>query len=182
MRFEVKSMAITLYGYKIVMGKAVIDPEALEKINTFYDRYLAGLSVKEAQKTAELPLSHSGVINMMKNEDYLGTDYYPPLITAEVFYAAQKEHEKRTHKGTSLPAQPVPVKSAFILAPLPDKTEQRRAAETVALLYSMITPSESGKATATGAETAAIKAWAEKRITSIPPKSTGDDERSTKCQ
>ena len=98
-------MATTPYGYKIEMGKAVIDQEAVEKIRVFIDYYLNGLSIAESNKRAEIPLSHTSIIKLIKNEIYLGTDYYPPIITAEVFYALQGEHERRTHVGSSLPVQ-----------------------------------------------------------------------------
>jgi len=166
-------MASTPYGYKIEMGKAVIDTEAVSRIETFFAQYLGGLSIKEANRIADIPLSQSSVIKLMKNEIYLGTDYYPPLITAEVFYAAKKEREKRTHPGTSVPAKPVPVNAAFVLGFLPDRSGNETAAETAALMYSMITPSEHGRTTATGSEIASLRNWAEKN---------NNKERSTTCQ
>ena len=178
-------MATIPYGYKIIRGKAVVDPEAVNRIEAFFDHYLGGLSIKEANKIAGIPLCQTSVIKLMKNELYLGTDYYPPLITAEVFYAVQKEREKRTHEGTSVPVQPIPVKSEFILVLSPEKVEHKTAAETVALIYSMITPSEHGHAMATGSEIAALKAWARKRPkenSTIPHENDCDEERSSKCQ
>ena len=190
-------MASTPYGYKIVMGKAVIDPEAKARFDDFIDHYLGGLSVKEANKIAGIPLSASSLNKLLRNETYLGTDYYPPLITAEVFYAVQEEREKRTHEGTSAPVQPVPVKSRFILASLErvehgadveerhgaDVEETRgTAAETVAHLYSAILPSETGRTMAAGAEAAAIRSWLEDLISSSPAHGGKKDERSASCQ
>ena len=182
-------MASTPYGYKIVMGKAVIDPEAKARFDDFIDHYLGGLSVKEANKIAGIPLSASSLNKLLRNETYLGTDYYPPLITAEVFYAVQEEREKRTHEGTSVPVQPVPVKSRFILASLErvehaaDVEETRgTAAETVAHLYSAILPSETGRTMAAGAEAAAIRSWVEEWISSSPAQGGKKDERSASCQ
>ncbi len=148
-----------LYGYKIEMGKARIDPDAADRIAAFIRHYMSGLSIREAGESAHLPLSQATMIKLIKNEAYLGTDYYPALISAEVFSALQEEHEKRTHPGTVSPARPVPVKTKFLLSFPPEETEYRTAAETAELIYSMIVPSENGQTKAAGYSLSALRRW-----------------------
>ena len=46
-------MAHIPYGYRIVGGKAVIDSEAKERLDVFFDEYLSGASISKAAKEAE---------------------------------------------------------------------------------------------------------------------------------
>ena len=77
-------MAQIPYGYRIERGRIAVDTEAAAEISRFVESYLSGLSVKESKKAAKIPLSESTLNQLLKNNTYLGTDDYPPLITAEV--------------------------------------------------------------------------------------------------
>lgn len=164
-------MAQIPYGYRIEKGSIVIDTDAAAKISRFVESYLSSLSVKEAKKAAEIPLSVSTLNHLLKNSIYLGTDIYPPLTTAEVFHAVQEERERRTHPATTKPSDPVPVKNRFTF--IPEAAEPgviTGAADTAAHLYSMIRPSSDGREnggvigreTATGAEINEMRSTAEK--------------------
>ena len=74
-------MAHIPYGYRIAGGKAEIDPEAKEKLDAFFASYLAGASIDKAAKEAGINRRHSVMAKMMQNPLYLGTDYYPRLIS-----------------------------------------------------------------------------------------------------
>ena len=154
------SMKDIPYGYRIENGKAVIDTEAADRIHNFIDTYLSGLSVKEANKTAEIPLSASSLNKLLQNKTYLGTDYYPPLISAEVFQSVQVEKLKRTHPGTATAAEPVAAKNRFVMR-TPDTNRHGDAKETASYLYSLITTSDVGMKSVTPAEAASIRAYAE---------------------
>ena len=153
-------MAQIPYGYRIERGRIAVDTEAAAEISRFVESYLSGLSVKESKKAAKIPLSESTLNQLLKNNTYLGTDDYPPLITAEVFHSVQEERKRRTHPATTRPSDPVPVKSRFVFhAHDQDSviTEGAGAARAVELLYSMIRVSSDGRKTAMDAEISEMK-------------------------
>lgn len=153
-------MAQIPYGYRIERGRIVMDTEAAAAISRFVESYLSGLSVKESKKAAKIPLSESTLNQILKNNTYLGTDDYPPLITAEVFHSVQEERKRRTHPATTRPSDPVPVKSRFVFhAHDQDSviTEGVGAARAAELLYSMIRVSSDGRKTAMDAEISEMK-------------------------
>lgn len=78
-------MAHIPYGYRIVGGKAEIDPEAKEKLDAFFASYLAGASIDKAAKEAGINRGHSVMAKMMQNPLYLGTDYYPAIVDQATF-------------------------------------------------------------------------------------------------
>lgn len=159
-------MAQIPYGYKIEKGHIVADVEAAAKIGRFVECYLCGLSVKESKKAAEIPISTSSLNNLLRNKTYIGTDMYPPLITAEVFHIVQEERERRTHPATTKPSDPLPIKSRFVLVSSDDDGNAviTGAADVAAHLYSMIKPSADGRETATGTDINEIKRTSEKMI------------------
>jgi len=153
-------MAQIPYGYRIEKGRIAVDTEAAAAISRFVESYLSGLSVKESKKAAKIPLSESTLNQILKNNTYLGTDDYPPLITAEVFHSVQEERKRRTHPATTRPSDPVPVKSRFVFhAHDQDSviTEGVGAARAAELLYSMIRVSPDGRKTAMDAEISEMK-------------------------
>ena len=78
------------YGYKIVNAKALPDEEAAEKLRDLYEWYLDSGSIIEAGRAAGIEKTHSMLGLMLKNETYLGTDFYPRLIDDETFEKAQE--------------------------------------------------------------------------------------------
>ena len=153
-------MAQIPYGYRIEKGRIAVDTEAAAAISRFVESYLSGLSVKESKQAAKIPLSESTLNQILKNNTYLGTDDYPPLITAEVFHSVQEERKRRTHPATTRPSDPVPVKSRFVFhAHDQDSviTEGVGAARAAELLYSMIRVSPDGRKTAMDAEISEMK-------------------------
>jgi len=93
-------MSHTPYGYQIENGKAVIVNEAAEQIKTLYQSYLSGDSLVTAAKKAGIDSSHGGIGRMLRNQHYLGDDYYPAIIDPDAFSAAETERIKRaSHLG-----------------------------------------------------------------------------------
>lgn len=88
-------MGHTPYGYKIVNGKAEIDEDQAARLLKMYEGYLAGLGRKDAADKAGIPVNHTQVKRMMLNEKYLGTDYYPAIVTKELMDKVRDELLKR---------------------------------------------------------------------------------------
>ena len=91
-------MGHTPYGYQIEDGKAVIDEAAAAQVQALYKNYLSGLSLTNAAKEAGLNLLHSSAKRMMRNNHYLGDDFYPAIIDKEFFDAVEVELSKRSTK------------------------------------------------------------------------------------
>lgn len=161
-------MAHIPYGYKIERGKAVIVPEEAERIRTFLNAYLDGLSIKNAGAEAEIPLSTSALRKMLSSEVYLGTDYYPPIIDRGTFDEVQRDSAARTHEGQSRPSPVLPMRSLFTLAP-PEQSDAgwMNAADAAAYLYSLIRPSDRGRMEMTEEEKLAVAAWRERTQTEM---------------
>lgn len=95
MRIEISgkaggSMNHTPYGYKIENAVAVIDEIAAEKVRGLYKEYLAGGSMRAAAIKVGIDKTHSVIGRLLRNEVYLGTDYYPQIIDDELFKQVQK--------------------------------------------------------------------------------------------
>ena len=91
-------MGHTPYGYRIENGMAVIDDAAALQVQALYKNYLSGLSLTNAAKEAGLDLLHSGAKRMMRNNHYLGDDFYPTIIDKESFDAVELELNRRSTK------------------------------------------------------------------------------------
>ena len=78
------------YGYKIVNAKALPDEETAKKLQAFYAEYLRCGSMMAAAKKVGIEKTHSVLGRLLKNETYLGTEFYPRLIDDETFARVQK--------------------------------------------------------------------------------------------
>lgn len=88
-------MGHTPYGYRIENGNAVIEPKEAEAVVKMCEGYLGGLSLKAAAETAGIVATHCQAKRMMQNEKYLGTDYYPAILTNELMDQVKAEIERR---------------------------------------------------------------------------------------
>lgn len=77
------------YGYKIENGMAVIDEEEAVMVRKFFDYYISGLALMAAAKKVGLNLYHGSAGRILRNEKYLGDDYYPAIIDQETFEKAE---------------------------------------------------------------------------------------------
>lgn len=91
-------MSHTPYGYRIINGKAIIDELAAGQIKALFQSYLTGDSLATAAKKAEIIAFHAGISRMLQNKRYLGDAYYPAIIDAETFAAAEAERIRRAEK------------------------------------------------------------------------------------
>ena len=88
-------MGHTPFGYKVENGKAVIDETSAAKLKMLYNNYLSGMALVKAAKEAGIDTYHGTVSKMLANRRYLGDSFYPQIIDAETFHAAQAERKKR---------------------------------------------------------------------------------------
>lgn len=95
-------MKHTPYGYYIVGGAAVINEEQAANLRKLCENYLSGMSFVQAAKDVGLEMKHSGVKRLMQNPRYLGDDFYPAILTAEIAQAVEDERLRRDalYKGT----------------------------------------------------------------------------------
>lgn len=103
-RFPGKDLIMkhTPYGYDIVGGAAVINEEQAANLRKLCENYLSGMSFVQAAKDVGLDMKHSGVKRLMQNPRYLGDDFYPAILTAEIAQAVEAERLRRDalYKGT----------------------------------------------------------------------------------
>ena len=95
-------MKHTPYGYDIMGGAAVINEEQATVIRQTCENYLSGMSMTQAARAAGINMNHSGVKRLMLNPRYLGDDFYPAILTAEIAQAVEAERQRRDalYKGT----------------------------------------------------------------------------------
>ena len=147
------------YGYTIENGRVKVDPEAAARIREFVRSYLDGLSITKANQIAEIPLSINSLYSLLQNNIYMGTDYYPQILSEEVFHSVQEARKTRTHPKTVSEAQPMPAKDRFRLKMPTQKPRRAAAASNAAYLYSLIVPAPDGDTRASAAEKLAIRLW-----------------------
>ena len=134
---------MTPYGYRIVRGEALIDSEQALNIRTFFRLYLEGFTIDDAGHDAGIPKGNTGTAALLSNPIYLGTDYYPKIISDDVFQAAQVERAKRNRcpdnldKRTMFPAMP---SSRFRVATIPSPQGKMSAEALFSAVYDSIEP------------------------------------------
>lgn len=106
-----------MYGYKIINGKAVIDEQEAGVIVNIFNGYVSGLSMKAAAENAGAPMPHSTVKRILMQDAYIGTDYYPAIISRETFAKAngRRLHRANQHSHEKWYTAP-PIHKAFDLA------------------------------------------------------------------
>lgn len=112
-------MGHTPYGYRIDNGQAVIDEEQAAAVRKLLESYLGGMGFSAAVEAAGLHVTHTQAKRMLTNEKYLGTDYYPAIITKEEMEAVIAEKDKRARALGRIraPKEPGPKKKpAFIFS------------------------------------------------------------------
>lgn len=135
-----ESMAHIPYGYRIVGGRAEIDPEAKERLDVFFDEYLSGASISKAAKVAGIPHQHSVMADLMRNPVYLGTDYYPPITDQARFDEVAEEMEERSkyHRPRTSSIHARPVMTRFSMAVQGLDFGNMTAADEAASMYNLI--------------------------------------------
>ena len=106
-----------MYGYKIINGKAVIDKQEASVIVNIFNGYISGLSMKASAENAGVFMQHSAVKRILMQDIYIGTDYYPAIISWETFAKAngRRIHRASQHSCEKRYTAP-PIHEAFDLA------------------------------------------------------------------
>ena len=92
---DLRSRARVPFGYKIVDGRAEIDPIESSQLKKYFSLYLGGTTMAEAAHEARLQCSATTFRNLLKRKEYSGTDYYPAIITPEYQDRLVTEWERR---------------------------------------------------------------------------------------
>lgn len=80
------------YGYKVVAEKACcLDEETSGRVLTLYEEYVKCGSILAAGRAAGINKVHGSLGRILRNEAYLGTDFYPQLISKQLFEKAQQQ-------------------------------------------------------------------------------------------
>ena len=151
-------MAYIPYGYRIEKGRAIIDPEQAEKIRKLVNSYLSGQSQRAAAKEAGITLSNDTVKHILDGKVYLGTDFYPAILTKKEHERIAEKRAARTHPGNAVASKPYPASYRFRLyvseeAVHPDMNRD----ETIEALYRLLEPSEFGRKSASDEESVWIR-------------------------
>lgn len=106
-----------MFGYKIENGNAIIQEQEAEMIRRIFQNYLSGMSLKNSAIAAGMPMAHSTVKNILRQKCYIGDDFYPAIVNAEVFAKTQTEltHRAEKHFSGKLRNEP-PIFRAFTLS------------------------------------------------------------------
>lgn len=86
------------YGYRIENGKAAVDETAAEQVRQLFENYLSGDSLKKAAENAGITGNHSTIKLMLQNRRYFRDDFYPQIISEEMFNAAVEELRNRAER------------------------------------------------------------------------------------
>ena len=126
-----------MYGYKIINGKAVIDEQEAGIIISIFNGYISGLSMIAAAANAGVLMQHSTVKRILMQDAYIGTDYYPAIISREAFAKAtgRRLHRANQHGCEKRYSAP-PIHKAFELTTA--ETHFDDPAEQAEYIYSLI--------------------------------------------
>ena len=100
-------------GYRMVNGEIHIDEQKSKTVERIYEDYVAGkslLAIAKELKEDEIPnanhktnWTHGAVGRILENTKYLGDDFYPPLISKELYDKAQtKRKQKEVRLGRTI--------------------------------------------------------------------------------
>ncbi|WP_312060793.1 recombinase [Anaerotignum sp.] len=104
-------MGHTPYGYRIENGRVVIDEKQAQQVRDLFERYILGLSLKDAAEKAGLKLFHGSAGRILRNRKYLGDEYYPAIIDSVTFDKAEEERLKRAKSLGRLYEKAEPIKA-----------------------------------------------------------------------
>ena len=126
-----------MFGYKMENGNAIIQEQEAEMIRRIFQNYLSGMSLKNSAMAAEMPIAHSTVKRILRQKCYIGDDFYPAIVDAEVFAKAQEEllHRAEKHFSGKLRKEPTIFQKFTLSVPAVQFEDPIQQAE---YLYSLI--------------------------------------------
>ena len=84
-----------LYGYVIQNGKAEVRTEEAGRILRLFEAYIQGMSLIDCVRVSGIPRSPQTCRRMLGNRTYLGDEFYPGIVSDELFAMAARESEDR---------------------------------------------------------------------------------------
>ncbi|OLN30609.1 MULTISPECIES: recombinase family protein [Desulfosporosinus] len=110
-------------GYKLAEGKIQLDEPKTAVVKKIFADYLSGTSTSAlAKRLTEMGFpnannkvswNHGSIGKILENVKYLGDEFYPPMIDAEMFEQVQKRRKERCdHLGRSI--QPNSASSQYL--------------------------------------------------------------------
>lgn len=88
-------MAHIPYGYEIKNGKAVLNHARAGQVKQLYTEYVSGSSLQSAADKTGIKRKHASLGRMIDNSLYVGDDFYPAIVSEEIWYKAQAERKRR---------------------------------------------------------------------------------------
>ena len=90
-------------GYRIQNGKADIVPEEAKLVKDIFQNYLNGIAsilIEQGVPNANGKLSwnHGSIGKILENRRYCGDEFYPPLISRELFEQAQDRRKEKVRQ------------------------------------------------------------------------------------
>ena len=92
---DLRSRSRVPYGYKIEDGRAVIDPLEAGVLKNFFARFMEGDSMALAAKASGFPCAPTTRRHYFYKKEFIGTDYYPAIISEDYQKQLIEENEKR---------------------------------------------------------------------------------------
>lgn len=86
------------YGYSIENGLVMICDDEAERIRKAFQLYSEGISLTKISKETGIGKAHTGMMNILKDEKYKGTDTYPEIVSEELFNKVREESRRRKEK------------------------------------------------------------------------------------
>ena len=83
------------YGYVIVDGVITVDEEKAKILRDMCRNYLSGASLRKCAEDAGLNMKHRGIGCLLGNKTYLGTEFFPKILTEEMMDAIDAERKRR---------------------------------------------------------------------------------------
>lgn len=88
-------MAHIPYGYRIEKGKAVLDEIRSAQIKMFYEEYLSGTGLVLSGQKLGMTQWQATLGRIIDNRVYMGDDFYPAIVSEEIWNKAQLERKRR---------------------------------------------------------------------------------------
>ncbi|OLN32903.1 recombinase family protein [Desulfosporosinus metallidurans] len=93
------------FGYKIINGTVTILPEKADLIRKMFNEYIAGISLLQMAKdltqqgipnaNGKPSWNHGSIGKILSNCKYIGNDFYPAIVTEEVFNSVKACREEK---------------------------------------------------------------------------------------
>ena len=104
------------FGYRMELGKVVIDPDEARWVVYIYEQYIQGESFKSLSDTlcgtgirydADKPWNKNMVARILQDRRYIGDGEYPKIIDDCTFYRADQKRSKKVSGGQVTKAQKI---------------------------------------------------------------------------